>query len=305
MKIRQLIADKTLSGVQRVTPQTSIRDTAQRFLDLQVSALIVSGHDDVLLGIVSERDLVDVVARAAPGVVDRPVSTIMTSTVITCDTNEDIADILRMMNTNTIRHMPVVSDGKLVNMVSIRELTKAYELLQIEANTDPLTELSNRRPFLRTLTEEFDRARAQAHPLAVAMIDLDNFKRVNDTFGHEAGDAVLRQISGLLITEFRTIDLIGRLGGEEFAVVFPETTLEGARIACERLLKGIRGAKIKVGTDEIRVTASIGLAPMTRIHKEPSQVLKCADELLYQAKSNGRDRLILQDGFTVWVAEAG
>jgi diguanylate cyclase (GGDEF)-like protein len=125
------------------------------------------------------------------------------------------------------------------------------------------------------------------------MLDIDHFKQVNDTYGHDAGDKALRALSSMLISEFRTIDLVGRLGGEEFALVFPETDLAGARIACERLRTTTQATKISVGETEISLTVSIGLATATTGMIEGSALLKRADELLYAAKNGGRNRLVI------------
>jgi diguanylate cyclase (GGDEF)-like protein len=249
------------------------------------------GH---IKGIVSERDLIHVIANFDATTPEIPVSHVMTSSVITCDPDDEIAYILHLMNSNAIRHMPVLTKGKLVNMVSIRELTTAYELLQKEADTDPLTELSNRRPFLKNLEKEFTRAKRYKHPLTVAMIDLDHFKQVNDTYGHASGDRVLRAVSAMLISEFREIDLVGRLGGEEFAVLLPETDLTGAKTACLRLLAAIEAAIIPVDGKAISITASIGLAKASSKTLDGAGLLKRADGLLYQAKSDGRNMVVAE-----------
>lgn len=229
MKIKQLLSDAPNRKIQSVAPTTSIAETAQTLLRLRIGALVVTDDEQHLHGIVSERDLVQIVAQFHPDAVHNPVSTIMTKDVITCSCDDEVGYVLRLMNSHAIRHIPILENGQLIDMISIRELTKAYEILQVEANIDPLTELSNRRPFLKTMATEFSRARRTGRPLSIAMIDLDHFKKVNDTYGHDAGDTVLRMISDLLILEFRSIDLIGRLGGEEFAVVFPETDIAGAQ----------------------------------------------------------------------------
>ena len=294
MEIRQLLAEKQTAQVESVRPNCTLRETAQKLVHHGIGALVVTDQTNRLMGIVSERDLIHAVAKYDAGVVDNPVSEVMTRSVITCGPEDEIVSVLRLMNSNAIRHMPVLDHGKLAGMVSIRELTTAYELLQVVANTDPLTELSNRRPFLKTLATEFDRARRYRHPLSVAMIDIDHFKQVNDTYGHDAGDEVLRSVSEMLISEFRNIDFVGRLGGEEFAAVFPETDLAGAKIACDRLLSVIRAAEIQVAGTEITITVSIGLAGATSDTADGPAILKRADELLYDAKTGGRNRVVVE-----------
>ncbi len=193
----------------------------------------------------------------------------------------------------------MLEKGKLVGILSIRELTKAYELLQIEANTDPLTQVSNRRPFLKTLETQFDRAQRRGLPMSVAMLDVDHFKRINDTYGHDAGDKTLQQLSRMLIREFRSIDLVGRLGGEEFALVFPDTDLIGAYAACERLRSTIQSSEIIADANRIRLTVSIGLTEICEEASVAAALLKRADELLYVAKNSGRNQVMTESGVVV------
>ncbi len=294
MKIAELLMAKKNWDIKRIGPCSTLRETAATLLELRVGALVVTDNENKMVGIVSERDLVQVVASSDPRAADALVSEVMTISVITCSPDDEVAFILHQMNEHAIRHMPVLEHEELVGVLSIRELTKAYEMLRIEANTDPLTQVSNRRRFLKTLDEEFDRARRYEHPMSVAMLDIDHFKRVNDTHGHEAGDTALRALSGLLVSEFRTIDLVGRLGGEEFALVFPETELAGALNACERLHANIEAAEIPVDESKIAITASIGLASMSSDVPNGSALLKRADALLYVAKSNGRNQIVVE-----------
>lgn len=290
MNISELLMAKASWDVKSIGPSTSVRETASKLLEYRVGALVVTDSANKMVGIISERDLVQVVANPDPKAAEFPVSELMTRSVMTCGPDDEVTFVLHQMTEHAIRHMPVLEVGELVGVLSIRELTKAYELLQIEANTDPLTQVSNRRPFLNKLEEEFERAMRFQHPLSVAMIDIDHFKSVNDTYGHSGGDTALRDFSALLISEFRTIDLVGRLGGEEFAVLFPETHLEGANIACERLQKNIRALEVNVGAEmPIKITASIGLSTAGKCTVDGPTLLKRADELLYQAKNNGRN----------------
>lgn len=294
MKIKHLIAEKQTNTVECINPDANLRVTAERLIQHRIGALLVTDANGCLIGIVSERDLIHAIANFDETTPDTPVADVMTRSVITCGSEDEISYVLHLMNSNAIRHMPILEDGKLVNMVSIRELTTAYELLQKEANTDPLTELSNRRPFLKNLEAEFARAKRYKHPLTVAMVDLDHFKRVNDDYGHDAGDRVLRAVSAMLISEFRTIDHVGRLGGEEFAILLPETDLSGAKTACLRLLAAIEAAIIPVEGKAISITASIGLAKASSKTLDGAGLLKRADGLLYQAKSQGRNMVMAE-----------
>ncbi len=292
MDIAQLLMTKSSWDLKTVRLCSTVRETAELFLKYKVGALVVTNASNEMVGIVSERDLVQVVVDRDPQAADVPVSKLMTRSVVSCSPDDEVSFVLHQMNEHAIRHMPVLEHNELVGVLSIRELTKAYELLRIEANTDALTQVSNRRPFLKTLDDEFERARRFKHPLSVAMIDIDHFKLVNDTFGHAVGDEVLRVFAALLISEFRTIDLVGRLGGEEFSVLFPETDLDGAIAACERLLRKIRKIEVSAGESKVSTTASIGLAIASKESSDGASSLKRADELLYVAKKSGRNQLV-------------
>ncbi|KPD12793.1 GGDEF domain-containing protein [Phaeobacter sp. 11ANDIMAR09] len=299
MRVVQLLESKVSTKVEGIHPESTLRQAAKVLLDLKLGALVVTDETSALVGIISERDLLPVVASCDPKAADALVSEVMTRSVISCSPEDEVTYLLHLMNENAIRHIPVLEKGKLVGILSIRELTKAYELLQIEANTDPLTQVSNRRPFLKTLETQFDRAQRRGLPMSVAMLDVDHFKRINDTYGHDAGDKTLQQLSRMLIREFRSIDLVGRLGGEEFALVFPDTDLIGAYAACERLRSTIQSSEIIADANRIRLTVSIGLTEICEEASVAAALLKRADELLYVAKNSGRNQVMTESGVVV------
>jgi len=164
--------------------------------------------------------------------------------------------------------------------------------LRAQSVRDPLTGLFNRRYLEETLAREIDRARRRHLSLTVAMTDLDHFKRLNDSWGHEAGDHVLRRFSELMRAHFRTQDVLCRYGGEEFALVFPDCTAEQARVRAVGFLAELRASEIPYGPSTIRdVTASIGIAGFPRQGATPETLLRNADHALYEAKRGGRDRV--------------
>jgi two-component system, cell cycle response regulator len=168
-------------------------------------------------------------------------------------------------------------------------LTAVYEA----STKDGLTGLANRRHTDERLAAEVAFARRHGEPLAIAMADVDHFKRVNDTYGHPAGDAVLRSVARVLASAVREEDLVGRYGGEEFLVVFRATDLTCAMAASGRLRAAIEGAPVAVaGGPAIRVTASFGLASLACCESPDVQtLLRLADRRLYAAKSAGRNRV--------------
>lgn len=183
--------------------------------------------------------------------------------------------------------------GKLVELegllADVTEQRIFLEKLKELAMLDPLTGLYNRRSFMDVCELEFAKAQRDRTPLSLVFFDVDHFKLVNDTYGHDAGDEVLRMLSRLAGGMLRSQDCLGRLGGEEFAVVLPGTALAGARCLAEKLRAAFEFNKMRVGEQVIRVTASFGLAEIQACVECPKQLLKQADVALYKAKSGGRN----------------
>ena len=162
------------------------------------------------------------------------------------------------------------------------------------AVTDPLTGLHNRRYLESHLTSLVDQSTSRGKPLTVLIVDMDYFKAVNDTYGHDAGDDVLREFASRIRDNIRGIDLACRFGGEEFVVVMPETDAALAYMVAERLRQRVAGEPFEIngGTKAIDVTISIGLASICRPDDTPATLLKRADEALYAAKRDGRNRVV-------------
>lgn len=167
---------------------------------------------------------------------------------------------------------------------------KAYlDSCEEAAFTDHLTGLANRRRFERQLEREVGRVLRFERPFTLLMIDIDNFKNLNDTFGHDAGDDAIRRISRVLREGTRGIDLAARIGGEEFAVLLVETSQAAGMEVAERLRVAIRHLQTP---SEARITASFGVAECPTDAQTASGILKAADVALYEAKRNGRDRVV-------------
>ncbi|HEX3183497.1 MAG TPA: diguanylate cyclase [Pyrinomonadaceae bacterium] len=167
---------------------------------------------------------------------------------------------------------------------------KAYlDSCEEAAFTDHLTGLANRRRFERQLEREVGRVLRFERPFSLLMVDIDNFKNLNDTFGHDAGDDAIRRISRVLREGTRGIDLAARFGGEEFAVLLVETSQSGGLDVAERLRVAIKDLETPSGG---RITASFGVAECPTDAQTASGILKAADVALYEAKRNGRDRVM-------------
>ena len=159
------------------------------------------------------------------------------------------------------------------------------------ADTDPLTGCANRRVLDQRLREELDRARRYDQVVTAVLFDVDDFKRINDTYGHQAGDRVLKQLAALLRHELRTMDFLARYGGEEFVVVLPETGGTGARLFTDRILRRVQLHNFGDAAFPVSVTVSAGLAtfPDDRVADDES-LMHLADQNLYKAKRAGRNR---------------
>jgi diguanylate cyclase (GGDEF)-like protein len=189
---------------------------------------------------------------------------------------------------------------RLSSMLRIKELTdqlhEANAKLAQLAVTDPLTGLHNRRSLYAQLDREFIRAQRYKRPLSVLMLDIDHFKSVNDTFGHQVGDRVLRLVGEVVRGAIRASDLGGRFGGEEFMVLAPETGRETMGIVAERIRAAVQQSSAAAGDGMPKVTVSIGAAS-TELPKAVTfeELVHLADEALYRAKREGRNRTVLAD----------
>ncbi len=178
-----------------------------------------------------------------------------------------------------------------LHRVLLEAKTEAARLHEL-AVTDGLTQVANHRHFQDRLREEFRRAQRYDDPLALILVDLDHFKNVNDNFGHQIGDEVLKATAACVKAAVRETDFVARYGGEEFAVVLPKTHLAGALTVAERIVAEM--ARIKAGPAGLRVTASFGVSGFPgRSVNTSEQLIRTADEALYRAKREGRNKISL------------
>ncbi|WDD97822.1 sensor domain-containing diguanylate cyclase [Thalassomonas actiniarum] len=174
----------------------------------------------------------------------------------------------------------------------ITELIALKKNLEVKANTDELTQLANRRNFIDQAEKEFIRAKRYHLSLSLLAIDIDCFKEINDTYGHHVGDQVLREVARICAANLRGADCIGRMGGEEFSVLLPETSGDAARTMAERLCQRVRDHQLSgPWKDKIKSTVSIGISEMQAEDDDIDDLLIRADKALYKAKQAGRDRV--------------
>jgi diguanylate cyclase (GGDEF)-like protein len=186
-------------------------------------------------------------------------------------------------------HIYDVRDARLIRIyvTDITQRKRNEAEIHLLATTDSLTGVANRSDFTRVLVAEMDRARRYGTPLSLIMYDLDHFKRVNDSFGHDTGDDVLRSVTDVVTTHIRVVDVAARWGGEEFMVLMPQSDLEAARITAEKLRQAIEAHRFdKAGT----VTVSFGVTTFVP-QDDVNSLLKRVDDALYRAKDKGRNRV--------------
>lgn len=183
--------------------------------------------------------------------------------------------------------------GRMVTYCDVTDLFRSAEQLERLATTDALTGVANRRQFLTSAEAEWSRFQRYQRPLSLIMIDIDHFKSVNDRFGHATGDEVIRWIATACAEGQRASDIVGRLGGEEFAILLPETSPDDAVMVAERIRKTIAARMLTFHKVNFRVTASFGVASATLSMSGVSALMHASDLALYNAKNQGRDRVVL------------
>jgi diguanylate cyclase (GGDEF)-like protein len=206
----------------------------------------------------------------------------------------DIAGLVRFAGERDVRVREL--EERLVGLESanVDLLLKNSALSEISAR-DALTGLYNRWYVMEKIDSEMNRSLRHGCPVSLIMLDIDHFKRVNDSFGHGAGDRVLRSVGQVLRDSCRLYDVPGRYGGEEFCIVLPETRVANTTVVAERIRERLAASRFEVGADSVVVTASIGIAGIDSIETEgalsPSALIDRADQALYSAKHRGRNRV--------------
>jgi diguanylate cyclase (GGDEF)-like protein len=200
-------------------------------------------------------------------------------------------EIFRLRNVELEQLNRKIVAEEAVRVKLIEKLSGQSRKLEHLAKRDGLTGLFNRRYMDESLAREYARARRYREPLAVAMLDIDHFKRVNDSVSHRAGDEVLKTLAGILTASCREVDLAARYGGEEFVLAFPNTRADAAEVVCERIRSAVELSRWDDISPGLRVTVSVGLSDDTSL-ADHEKLLAAADERMYRAKSLGRNRVV-------------
>ena len=203
---------------------------------------------------------------------------------------DDLLDSIQNNIENIIRTFDVPEENK---MEVIKQINYMYSRTKYLSLTDELTELPNRRCFENEFNKEFLRAQRYKNNLTLVMFDIDHFKHVNDTYGHQCGDYILKQVSKAALQTFRQTDTVYRIGGEEFMVILTETDIHQCIIPLERFRKTIETLFLDFNNQNINITVSIGACQYTSDIKTKEELIEKTDSALYKAKNSGRNKTVL------------
>jgi len=204
--------------------------------------------------------------------------------------------IIPLKNTNgAVDHICLIIYDVTETAVNKLQLQTANDELQRISATDGLTNLSNRKTWEEKLNEHFKLHARYGGDVCLIMFDIDHFKRVNDGYGHPAGDEVIRQTATIAANCIREVDIAGRYGGEEFAILLLNTPPDGAKIVAERIRKKIEANEIIYDNNKINYTVSLGIAALDSSMGDPTQWIEASDRCLYRAKENGRNNTVLHE----------
>lgn len=205
------------------------------------------------------------------------------------DLPPEVLDQIQQNIEEIIKSFPIAESNKID---VIKKINFMYSSTKYMSVTDPLTGLYNRRHFENTIEREFLRAKRYKSDLSIALLDVDFFKKINDTYGHLCGDYVLREIAYLTLENFRKTDMVFRYGGEEIVVILTETPSDKAIIPLERLRKTIENYPFYYDGNSMKITISIGVEGLNEEILTPEEFLDNADKSLYMAKEHGRNQVI-------------
>jgi len=200
---------------------------------------------------------------------------------------------------NPVRNEKGDITGLFITVYDVTDYVTYEQKLLDMTKLDPLTRLYNRSHLEKRFSEELERARRHGNIFSVIMIDIDFFKKINDSYGHLCGDQTLRQLAKMLQQMVRAMDIVSRYGGEEFCCVLPETRAENALVLAERLRSAVEASDILYGDEKFRITISLGIAEYSPERTTREELVGAADAALYRAKHEGRNRVVCAGDPTV------
>jgi diguanylate cyclase (GGDEF)-like protein len=295
-KVREILAAKG-AQVFSLGPDATVFEALQLMADKEVGALVIIDAGK-LVGILSERDYARKVIVRGKASHDTLVREIMTSEVRTADPERPISECMGLMADHQYRHLPVVDNDRVIGVVSIGDLVKEMMAEQEQtirrlasvASHDALTGLYNRPMFTQRLNQALAQAERHERRLAVLFVDLDGFKLINDTYGHDAGDTVLADLARRLYRSMREGDTLSRLGGDEFVLLIESYDSERQLLEVARKVVETVAQPFPIGQASHRVTASVGIACFPEDGRTAQELINCADRAMYHAKEAGKNQ---------------
>jgi len=294
------ITDVMHRHVITVTTDTSARKCAEKIARERIGCLIVIKKQKPV-GIITERSFVSLFRKGTVDPDKTRASDFMASPLITIPPDIDFSEAVAVFNKKGIKRLPVVDGARVIGLLTHKNMIEYSHLalsnlaaenqkLQKDSAVDALTGVYNKETIIRYIRGEYERIQQYGGRSSILFIDIDHFKKINDTYSHLAGDGVLKELGKLLNNGCREIDIIGRFGGEEFIVITPNRKKYHAVRFAERLRKAIEEHTFKYKGTGIRFTVSIGIASLFE-GRDYKIALERADKALYHAKDSGRNRI--------------
>jgi len=296
-----------MTDVLTAAKTDTILDMSKRLQAHRIGAIVIVDNNRYPVGIVSERDIIRSLGIYKEQALNKQAQDIMSSPVLTLEPDQDIETAATLMSLNMIRRIPITVNDRLAGIISYRDITNALrknyymleqktEKLEDKANHDPLTGLFNKGYMEEQLTYHFELARRSRNSMAVMFLDIDHFKKVNDTYGHQRGDEVLKRIAHILKDKSRAINVVGRFGGEEFMIIGPISDYKSALYLGERIRTAVEKEVFSHENTDFNITISIGISVWNSSIASEKDLVKFADEALYTAKRNGRNQVRMYEG---------
>jgi diguanylate cyclase (GGDEF)-like protein len=303
------IGDVMMTEVLTAQKQDTVLSMSERMHKHRMGAIIITDENNSPIGIVSERDIIRSLITYKENAINKLAQDIMSTPVLTLEPDQDLETAFMLMALNTVRRIPITRDEKLVGIISYRDISNALrksnyileektekleektEFLEEKANHDALTGLFNKGYLNEQLKYQFELARRSGNSMAILMLDIDHFKKVNDTYGHQCGDMVLKRIADILKEKSRIINIVGRYGGEEFLIIGPISDHKSGMYMGERIRTAIEHESFSYEGTDIKVTISVGVAVWQPQIRSEHDLVKMADDALYAAKKNGRNQV--------------
>lgn len=300
------IGDVMSRDVLRAGKTEKIFSIVERLQKHRIGAIVIIDKETRPIGILTERDIIRGLVAYKDLLLEKEAQDIMSAPVLTVAPEEDIESAAMLMALNRIRRVPVTKDEKLVGLISYRDianaLRKSYsdleekaEELEEKANRDALTGLYNKGYLNDSLRHHFEISKREGNSMSLMFIDIDHFKIINDTYGHQCGDVILKELAALMVEKTRAVNIVGRFGGEEFMIISPFGDYKSTPSFAERLRSTVEEHQFIWEGKAIPVKISIGVAIWNPSVKSPAELVKQADEALYRAKNEGRNRVAVYD----------